>query len=71
LAVNFMTIRRIVNAPLRFIRYIDQPGRELQERYDAMSEEEKAERRAWSNKLYWVYQAFPSPFAGKRPKDGP
>jgi hypothetical protein len=64
-----MTLRRIINAPLRFIRYIEQPGREMRARYEAMSDEEKAARRAWSNKLYWTYAVFPSPFDGrKRPK---
>lgn len=63
-----MSIRRIINAPLRFVRYIELPGRETKERYEAMSEDEKAERRAWANKLYLGYAVFPSPFARKRPK---
>jgi hypothetical protein len=66
-----MMIRRIISSPLRFFRYIEQPGREMQARYQAMSEDEKAERRAWSTKLYWTYAAFPSPFARKRPKHRP
>jgi hypothetical protein len=64
-----MSLRRIISAPLRFFRYLDEPGREMEARYEAMSEDEKAERRAWSNKLYWSYAAFPSPFSSrKRPK---
>lgn len=63
-----MGLRSIVSAPIRFYRYLEKPGREMQARYEAMSEEEKAERRAWANKLYWTYAAFPGPFAGKRPK---
>jgi hypothetical protein len=39
-----MMIRRIISSPLRFFRYIEQPAREMQARYQAMSEDEKAER---------------------------
>jgi hypothetical protein len=68
ISIRALSTRRIFDAPLRFFRYITLPGREAAARYEALSEDEKAERRAWSNKLYWAYAAFPSPFARKRPK---
>ncbi len=63
-----MSIRSIIDAPFRFARYINQPSLEMQRRYEALPEDEKAKRREWYDKLYWVYQAFPSPFPGKRAK---
>jgi hypothetical protein len=62
----FSSSRRTLSAPLRFFRYINQPGVEARERFEALSEDEKAERREQSDKLYGFYAMFPSPYPKRK-----
>jgi hypothetical protein len=57
---------RALSAPARFFRYLNEPGVEAKARYDALPDDQKAERRLWSSKLYGYYAVFPSPFSGRR-----
>jgi hypothetical protein len=64
-----MRLLRTLSAPARFFRYINQPGVETRERYEALSDDEKAERRYQSLTRTGFYQTFPSPFPkGERSK---
>jgi len=57
-----MRLLRILSAPARFFRYINQPGVEARQRYEALSDDEKAERRYQYLKRSGAYAIFPSPF---------
>ena len=65
----FAPLVRALSAPVRFFRYLNQPGLDARARYEALSEDEKAARREQSDKLYGFYAMFPSPFPKReRPK---
>lgn len=58
-----------LTAPARLFRYFNEPGVAAEARFDALSEEEKAERRYQGMKRA-AFRVFPSPFSNqrKRPK---
>ncbi len=53
-----MSIRRIISAPVRFFRYIDEPGRKAKAQIDAKSPAEKEAWRANSLKRNGLFLAF-------------
>jgi hypothetical protein len=61
-----MGIRELISAPARLVRYLVQPSLDAQARFDALSEDEKAESRYQSMRLNGVFQLFPSPFGPGR-----
>ena len=53
-----MTIRRIINAPLRFFRYLTEPSAALKVQREKMSADEREQRRIDSLKRNGLFLAF-------------
>jgi hypothetical protein len=53
-----MTIRRIINAPLRFFRYINEPGLKAKAQRERMSPAEREQWRIDSLKRNGLFLAF-------------
>jgi hypothetical protein len=64
-----MSLRSIVSSTIQAFRNLNASTRERQARYDALSEDEKAELR-YREMKHWAYRVFPSP-GRTRPKGRP